>query len=145
MGSKNLKNNIVSKNTFILKILKNKFEGIKKRNPRYSIRGLAKELEISSGSLTDFLNEKRIFSLKILHKLVTKLNLNEKELKYFDELPLVATKSISNDQVSVQFSLSEEGRKKSRKARADFVNKLSKLESTHKGSKREKIVITEEN
>ena len=134
---------VICKNSLIKDILKTRYEKISTRNPRYSLRKLAKELEISSGSLTDFLNGKRVFSLKVLIKIINKIKLTEKELSQFNDLPLEPIKEFSGHNISVQFNLSEEGRLKSRKLRQDFIKKLSRLETIFVGNKKETISIIE--
>lgn len=134
---------VVCKNSFLKEHLRSKFETINQRNPRYSLRKLAMELGISSGSLTDFLNGKRFFSQKALLKIISKLKLSEKALKEFDDLPLEPIREFDGGNLTLHFHLNEEGRKKSRKLRKDFIKKLIRLESIHQGEKRETISIIE--
>lgn len=134
---------VVCKNSFLKEHLRAKFESITQRNPRYSLRKLAMELGISSGSLTDFLNGKRVFSQKVLAKIISKLKLTEKELKFFNELPLEPIREFDGGNLTLHFHLNDEGRKKSRKLRKDFIKKLIRLETICQGTLRETVSIVE--
>ena len=63
--------------------LKDQLEELKKKNPRYSLRAMSRAFKISSGTLSEFLNEKRTFSLK---KIETILGVTDLELVKTREL-----------------------------------------------------------
>jgi transcriptional regulator with XRE-family HTH domain len=134
---------VVCKNSYLKEHIRAKFDSITQRNPRYSLRKLAMELGISSGSLTDFLNGKRVFSQKVLLKIISKLKLTEKELKIFNELPLEPIREFDGGNLTLHFHLNDEGRKKSRKLRKDFIKKLIRLETLYQGSLQETVSIVE--
>jgi transcriptional regulator with XRE-family HTH domain len=136
---------VVCKNSYLKELLRAKFETITQRNPRYSLRKFAMELGISSGSLTDFLNGKRVFSQKVLLKIISKLKLTEKELAEFNELPQEPIREFDGGNLTLHFHLNEEGRKKSRKLRKDFIKKLIRIETLYYGNLRETVSIVETN
>lgn len=88
---------------------------IKDRNPSFSLRSLAKKLQINPGGLSLFLNSKKDFSLEILEKIMTlviddpnewyefKRNylLQEKILYYQSELELLMKCPVKLD-ISIQ-------------------------------------------
>ncbi len=58
-----------------------------KRNPRLSLRALAKTMDINHGALSQILNGKRVPSLKTAHRIVNGLGINsEDSLRFFASL-----------------------------------------------------------
>jgi uncharacterized protein (TIGR02147 family) len=57
------------------------FDGVKTRNPSYSLRALARDLGVQPSSLSEFLNGKRRYSQKMLRKLASILSLAPEEIQ----------------------------------------------------------------
>jgi hypothetical protein len=134
---------VICKNSFLKELLRTKYETITSRNPRYSLRKLAMELGISSGSLTDFLNGKRVFSHKVMLKIILKLKLSDKDLRTFNDLPLEPIREFDGGNLTLHFHLNDEGRAKSRKLRKNFIKKLIRLETIYQGELQETVSIFE--
>lgn len=64
-------------------ILKNEFLGRKRKNPAYSIRSFARDLDISQPFLTQILSRKRKLSDEMAVRLSTKLKINSAQKKLF--------------------------------------------------------------
>ena len=88
-------------------VIKNNFETRLKKNPRYSLRAFARDLEVSVGRLSEILNSKSGLSLANAEKIANKLDLSAKEKDLFlNQVTLehgrsslsreIAKKSISN-------------------------------------------------
>ena len=57
------------------------FDSARLRNPEFSLRSLARHLDISAGNLSQFLNEKRNFSSDTVEEIVRKITDNPEERK----------------------------------------------------------------
>lgn len=76
-------------------ILKDYLEDIRGRNPNYTMRSFAKKLEISSGALSEILKKNRRITRKQAEKIVSKLDLDNKQKQEFFE-PFVIKEKIEN-------------------------------------------------
>jgi transcriptional regulator with XRE-family HTH domain len=65
------------------------------KNPRYSLRSFAKQLEIDPGALSQILSGKRIPSYKMMQKFVSKLSLTDKQRKIFEHTVAQAHKKMA--------------------------------------------------
>jgi uncharacterized protein (TIGR02147 family) len=61
----------------ILEFLKTELEEKKKRNPKFSLRALAKQLNMHSATLSQILNSKRSLSFKIASQILTALDVED--------------------------------------------------------------------
>lgn len=59
------------------------YKNTKVKNPLYSIRSFARFLGISKTTLSDFLNNKKSISEKLLNKILSKLNISDEEKKLY--------------------------------------------------------------
>lgn len=57
------------------KLLLQEFENKKSKNPSYSLRALARDIEVSPSVISDYLNEKRKLSPKTKYKIIRYLDL----------------------------------------------------------------------
>lgn len=74
-----------SYHAFIKKLLEDK----QAKNPKYSVRALARDIGIDSGDLVNILNNKKKVTTRIAYKIGTYLEMNEKELLEFIKPTLV--------------------------------------------------------
>ncbi len=58
----------------------------KRKNPQYSLRALARDLEISPSTLSEAINRRHCLSLKTALKIVEVFQLNEKDKEQFELL-----------------------------------------------------------
>jgi plasmid maintenance system antidote protein VapI len=65
----------------IRRILKRELEKRQKINPRYSLRGFAKNLQISPSFLSEIIAKKRTMTLSMLSKISRRLNFTEAQIK----------------------------------------------------------------
>jgi uncharacterized protein (TIGR02147 family) len=72
----------------------------RRRNPRYSLRSFARDLEISPGRLSEFINGKRAISEKWKPQLIRKLGLGQDIVKLADGLPK-AGRLLCEDELNV--------------------------------------------
>jgi uncharacterized protein (TIGR02147 family) len=77
---------ILDQKQLLANLLEKKFNEIKNKNPRYSLRAFSKKLEISSSSLSEILSGKRKVSSKMIAALLDRLDLTETESKRFKKL-----------------------------------------------------------
>ena len=70
---------ILDKRQFISNLLQHRFNELKKKNPRYSVRAFAKKIGISSAALSEILNQKRSISEKKAISLLKRLNPTDTE------------------------------------------------------------------
>lgn len=63
--------------------LKDRFGVLREKNPRYSLRAFARDLEIPPGRLSEVLSQKAGLSAKSAEKIASKLGLSAKEKKFF--------------------------------------------------------------
>lgn len=82
-------------NNKLRQLIKARFDFLQKKNPRFSLRSFAKQLDLSPTTLSEFLNEKRSLSERATRKIASNLSLND----FFDESPSHNKfKIISNDE-----------------------------------------------
>lgn len=134
----------MTKNDVLRKILRHKLEEIKIRNPSYSKRKLAIDSGISSGSLIDFLNGKRDFSLKTINRIIENCDFKPNEIQkiqhaHFDDM--LEFDSLSN----VIFEFNNEGVNEFRKSIQKLHRRCKKLEKSFSGEKTFKIQISDMN
>ncbi|WP_408096740.1 TIGR02147 family protein [Peredibacter sp. HCB2-198] len=67
-------------------LLSNILEARKKKNANYSLRAFARDLGISSGRLSNILNNKYLPGTSISNRIIASLNLNEKECEEFNQI-----------------------------------------------------------
>ena len=67
-------------------LLTNILEARKKKNTNYSLRAFARDLRISSGRLSNILNDKYLPGPSISNRIIESLNLNEKEREEFKQI-----------------------------------------------------------
>lgn len=67
-------------------LLSNILETRKKKNSNYSLRAFARDLKISSGRLSNILNDKYLPGPSISSRIIESLNLNEKEREEFHQI-----------------------------------------------------------
>jgi uncharacterized protein (TIGR02147 family) len=71
--------------------LKDWFAYLKRRDPRFSVRKLSQEIQLSSGFLSQVLGGSRNFSVKVMLRLIPQLHLNRSEQSYFESLVRLGT------------------------------------------------------
>jgi hypothetical protein len=131
----------MTKNDVLRKILNQKLDEIKARNPSYSKRKLALDSGVSSGSLIDFLNGKRDFSLKTINRLLENCNFNPNEIKNIEYAQI--DDALDFDSLcKVIFEFNNEGVNEFIKTIKKLHRRCKKLEKTFSGGKTFKIEIS---
>jgi uncharacterized protein (TIGR02147 family) len=72
----------------VQEFLRQDFAERKARNPRFSLRAMAKRLELNSGTLIRIINGKRKIGKKLIPRFTDYLGLKHKEARYFSNLVL---------------------------------------------------------
>ena len=122
----------MTKNEILREIVKHKISLVQKRNPNYSKRKFAADINMSSGSLIDFLNGKRDFSNKTINKIASKLNLQAQDLKQLSNAPDFID-FLTGSATQIKFSINPNAVNKLDRVMRLFFNRLKKLEEEWPG------------
>ena len=68
---------------YYLRLLREELAKRKQKNPQFSLRAFASKIGVDNGALSNILNEKRILSLKLGHKILSKLDCTPQEEELF--------------------------------------------------------------
>ncbi len=131
----------MTKNDVLRKLLNQKYEERKNRNQSYSKRKLALDTGVSSGSLIDFLNGKRDFSLKTINRLIASCNFKPGEIQNI-EYAHTDEKDDFDYFCKVMFEFNKEGVNEFIKTIKKLHKKCKQLEKTFSGGKTFKIEIS---
>jgi hypothetical protein len=122
----------MTKNEILREIVKHRISLIQKRNPSYSKRKFAADIDMSSGSLIDFLNGKREFSSKTINKIVSRLDLQSKEMHQIASAPAFI-ELLPGSAIQIKFSVKLDSVTKLDRIIRLFLNRLKKFEEESPG------------
>lgn len=121
-------------NQYLRGLLLRNFEQIKSRNPRYSLRKYAKDLELSSGALSEFLNDQRSFTGSTIMKIFSKLKISEIEIIELETSFATHSKpDKSSLNLPFKLLLNEKGAAEVEQILGKLVSKIFRLSMEHSG------------